>query len=419
MRQSPILKIVAAHLTGRKRQSIVSMLGVTFGITIFIFQAGMISGFQTEFIETVINITPHVHVYNEKKKSESPIISRAYATGNYWFSVRNQKEKQDKDRIKNGLQIAGIIEQLDGIEGVSPSLSTQAIFKLGISDVSGVVNGVNILKENQLFNIEKNMLQGSVIRLETVNNGIIIGSGLAKSIGAKLNDNINVVSPKGVSLTMKVVGINQSRLKELDDKRAFVSLHNAQKLLRVNGSYITDINIKVKEIDEATVVADELERRFGYKAEDWKEVNAPTFNVFRIQKVVTYLVIASIMLVSGFGIFNILTMMIYEKMTDIAILKAIGYTNGDIRLIFLMESLIIGFTGGLLGLLFGFVLSFIVSSIPILEGGFINTRYLKINFDALFYLTAFIFGLITTGIAGLLPARKAAKVDPINIIRGQ
>jgi lipoprotein-releasing system permease protein len=106
-------------------------------------------------------------------------------------------------------------------------------------------------------------------------------------------------------------------------------------------------------------------------------------------------------------------------MNDIAILKSIGYTDIDIRNIFLSEALIIGFLGGLLGLVIGFVISWITSIIPTNIEGFVSSEYLSINFDPLFYLLAFAFGLIATGIAGYLPARKASKIDPINIIRSQ
>lgn len=420
MRHSPLFKIVWAHLTGRKRQTLVSVLGVMFGITVFIFQAGMITGLQNYFIEKTINSTPHVQISNETNPSEIPIAAKAYKEkNNVWFSIRNQKDREDLDKIKNGLQITAELERHPDVYGVSPSLTTQAIFKLGVVDVSAIIYGVHIRSENRLFNLEKDMVQGSVIRLETVNNGLILGSGLADKLDAKLNDNLTVVSPKGVGLTMKVVGIITTGLRDLDNQRAYASLRNAQKLMKVQSSYITDISIKLKDIDKAPALAVEFEKRFGYQAEDWKERNASIFSVFKIQNIVTYMVIVSIMLVSGFGIFNILTMMIYEKMTDIAILKAIGYSDKDIRLIFLSEALLIGFAGGILGLMLGFSISFIAASIPFKIEGFVSSERLNVNFDPLFYAIAFFFGLLTTAVAGLLPARKAAKVDPLHIIRSQ
>ena len=420
MRDSPLIKIVWAHLTGRKRQTIVSILGVMFGITVFIFQAGMITGLQNYFIERTINSTPHIQISNEINDSSKHIVAKAYdENSDIWFFIRNQRDREDLKKIKNGLQIADMLEKHPGVYGVSPSLTSQAIFKLGVVDVSAIVYGVDIRRENHLFNLEKDIVQGSVIRLETVNNGLILGRGLAEKLGATLNDNLNIVSPNGVTLMMKVVGIIFTGLRDLDNQRAYASLRTAQKLMKVQSSYITDISIKLKEIDKAPALASEFEKRFGYHAEDWKKRNASVFGVFKIQNIVTYLVIISIMLVSGFGIFNILTMMIYEKMTDIAILKAVGYTDKDIRLIFLSEALFIGFVGGLLGLILGFAISIVAASIPFKIEGFVTTERLSVNFDPMFYAVAFFFGLLTTAVAGLLPARKAARVDPLHIIRSQ
>ncbi|WP_340106233.1 ABC transporter permease [Rhodohalobacter sp. 8-1] len=419
MNRFPILKIVYTHLTSRKRQTIVSMLGVTFGITVFIFQAGVITGLQDFFIEKTINATAHIHIYQDKNRTTEPILKKIYSEDETWISVSNIKSKDELPKLKRGLQIVEILESNPEVTGVSPSLSTQAIFKLGVADVSGVINGVNIRKENRLFDLDADMVSGSIIRMETVNNGLILGSGLAESLGAELDDNITAVSPAGVALQMKVVGIIDTGLQELDNSRAYSSIRNAQKLMNVTGNYITDINIKLEDVDKAGVLASEFQSRFGYKAEDWKEANEGIFSVFRIQNIVTYLVIISILLVSGFGIFNILSMMIYEKMNDIAILKSIGYTDVDIRNVFLLEALIIGFLGGLIGLVLGFIISWITSIIPTNIEGFVTSEYLSINFDPAFYLLAFVFGLVATGIAGYLPAKKASNIDPINIIRSQ
>jgi lipoprotein-releasing system permease protein len=218
---------------------------------------------------------------------------------------------------------------------------------------------------------------------------------------------------------MRVVGIHKSGLVEVDKSRAFVNIRNAQILLGVDGSYITDLNIKLKDIEQAEEMSKTFEQKFKLKAQDWKTANANVFGVFKIQNMVTVLVIASILIVSGFGIFNILMMIIYEKMQDIAILKAIGYKDKDIRSIFLTESLVIGFLGGILGLTFGYALQKIVGSIPLKIKGFVALDHLQFNSSPAFYLFAFFFGLVVTAVAGYLPARKASKVDPIEIIRGK
>jgi lipoprotein-releasing system permease protein len=418
MKKSPILKIALTHLLSKRRQTLVAMLGVTFGIAVFIFQAGLITGFQTTFIEQTVNTTANIRIYNEADKHRKPILEQ-HKKENEWVVVSNQKPKNEDPKIKNGYQIMNILEHDPEVAGVSPFLGAQAIFKMGISQVAGRVSGVDIVKENLIFKVGEYMIQGDILRLQTIPNGIILGEGLAGFLGAAMNDNITVISPQGTSLEMKVVGINRTGLTNVDNTRAYINLRNAQKLLNVDGAYITDINIKLKDIDKAEVLAAAYTQKFGYKAEDWKSANANIFGVFKIQNLITYLIIISILIVSGFGIFNILMMIIYEKMPDIAILKAIGFRDAEIRRIFLTESLIIGTLGGLLGLLLGFVITHIIGSIPMNIKGFISMEYLKFNSSPLFYIFAFVFAIITTALAGYIPARKAAKIDPIDIIRSK
>ena len=419
MNKNPIIKIALTHLIAKKRQTIVAMLGVTFGIAIFIFQAGLMSGFQAFFIEETVNTTANIRIYNEAEKNRKSIISKINTQDNHWNVVQNQKPKEEQNKIKSGYQIISILEKDPNVSGVSPFLGSQAIFKVGISQIAGRVSGVDIVKENILFDVSKNMWQGDITRLETIPNGIILGDGLADLLGAKMGDNITVTSPLGVNLDMKIVGINHSGLTEVDKSRAYINIRNAQKLLQVDGSYITDINIKLKDFELSETLAKYYHTKFGFRAIDWKEANASVFSVFKIQNLVTYLIIISILIVSGFGIFNILMMIIYEKMPDIAILKAIGYKDLDIKKIFLTESLIIGIMGGLLGLFIGFIMQKIVGSIRMDIKGFVSMEYLHFNSSPGFYVFAFVFGLIATSIAGYIPARKAAKMDAIDIIRSK
>jgi lipoprotein-releasing system permease protein len=416
----PAFRISMKHLLSKKRQTIVAMLGVTFGIAIFIFQAGLMTGFQNMFIEQTVNTSANVRIYNDVQVAKKSIYSKTLTdSAHSWVLVRNQKPKDEEPRLKNGYQMMRIIENHTEVIGVSPFVGSQAIFNMGIAQVAGRVAGVDIERENNTFNVEKYMIDGDLKRLVTTPNGVILGEGLAMKLGATTGDMIIVSSAKGSSLQMRVVGIHKSGVVELDNSRAYINIRNAQKLLQVDGSYITDLNIKLKDINKAKALAADWQKQFGYTAVDWETANANVFSVFKIQNMVTYLIITSILIVSGFGIFNILMMIIYEKMPDIAILKATGFKDKDIRTIFLTESLIIGIFGGLLGLLVGWTLQQILGSIKMDIRGFVAMEYLKFNTSAGFYAMAYIFGLVATALAGYIPARKAARVDAIDIIRSK
>ena len=170
IKKTPVLKIALTHLFSKKRQTIVAMLGVTFGIAIFIFQAGLMSGFQSTFIEQTVNTTANIRIYNESNKLAPPIISVGDTSKNKWFVVNNQKPKDELPKLKNGYQIMRALERDPNVEGISPFLGSQAIFKLGVAQVSGRVSGVDIVRENVLFSVEKNNIQGSILKLQTIPN---------------------------------------------------------------------------------------------------------------------------------------------------------------------------------------------------------------------------------------------------------
>jgi lipoprotein-releasing system permease protein len=413
----PVLRIAMVHLVSKKRQTAVAMLGVMFGITVFIFQAGLITGLQIFMLDKIVNNSPHVHLYNEPEKNPPSILSKIYHADDQMVVVRNQKQKEIDKKIRNSSGIMEIIKKMPGVVGVAPNVATQAIVKAGVKQIPVTISGVEIEKEDALFNIHKDQIAGDIRRLDIINNGVILGKGVADKLGATIDD-IITVSTTLSTIDMKVVSITSTGITSIDDNRAMVNLRIAQKLMNRDKLYITDINLKLKDVDKADEMSGDLTRLFGLKAQSWKEANANVFSVFKIQNIATYLVITSILIVAGFGIFNILMMMIYEKMTDIAVLKSIGYKNRDIRNIFMVEAIVIGFTGGLLGLAHGWLASYVASKIEVKLAGLVTLDHLSINFDPMFYLAGFAFAIVTTALAGYFPALKASKVDPVDIIRG-
>ncbi|SFC41588.1 lipoprotein-releasing system permease protein [Flexibacter flexilis DSM 6793] len=417
-KKNTILRIAFVHLVSKHRQTIVAMLGVMFGITVFIFQAGIITGLQNYMIDKIINNSPHLHIFNDPEKYPPSIVEKMSPDPNHWTVLRNQKQKDVDKRIHNSNGIIEIIERNPEIQGAAPFVGTQAIFKAGFKELPATIAGVDIDKENRLFNVHRDQIAGDVMRLKTINNGIILGKGVAEKLGAKVDDIITVSTTFAV-VDMKVVGITQTGITAIDDVRAMMNLRSAQKLMNADSYYVTDINIKLKNPDHADILSTEYEKMFGYRAQTWKDANAGIFGVFKIQNLATYMVIVSILIVAGFGIFNILMMMIYEKMTDIAILKSIGFKNRDIRNLFMIEALVIGFAGGVLGLIFGYVVCRIAAMVEVKIKGLVTLDHLNINFDPMFYVAGFAFAIISTALAGYIPARKASRIDPVDIIRGK
>ena len=169
----------------------------------------------------------------------------------------------------------------------------------------------------------------------------------------------------------------------------------------------------------ANVVAPGMSKAFGYTAEDWQTANATFLLGVMIRNILTYTVSITLLTVAGFGIYNILNMTIINKMKDIAILKATGFPGKDVRLIFMIQSMAIGLLGSLLGLCIGFSLAYLISQAPFDGGEFVTIDKFPVNFKAKYYIIGVVFGVATTALAGYMPSRKAANIDPIEILRGQ
>ncbi len=414
-----IFQIARTHLLSKPKQTVVAALGVTFGISMFIFMISFMTGVNTLLEETTLTNTPHIRIYNDIEPNRPSVLDQYYAGKKVMNVVYHQKPKKEKQNLKDGFQIVRTIEADNRVLGVSPLANSQVFYNYGSQQISGIITGVDILAEDRLFAISEKMTAGRIENLLSANNGIIMGAGLAKKLNAQTGDKVIITTPEGVRLLLNIVGIMRTGIVQIDDTKSYATLSTVQKILQKDNRYITDINIKLKDLNEAKRVALSYQSIFGYKAEDWETANATILLSFTLRNFITYTVVLTILTVAGFGIYNILNMTIYEKMKDIAILKATGFSGKDITGIFMVQAITIGFAGGLVGLILGFILSYAVSRVPFKADTFINMDHLPVNFDPFYYGVALLFGMLTTALSGYLPSRKASKIDPIEIIRGK
>ncbi|MDQ5930066.1 MAG: lipoprotein-releasing system permease protein, partial [Bacteroidota bacterium] len=291
-------------------------------------------------------------------------------------------------------------------------------FNSGTIEIAGVINGIELEPEEKLFKISENIIDGNLFDLAQ-NNSIIIGKGLAEKMLVAKGDNINITSPAGNLSMLKVVGISQIGIAEIDNTFSYTSLQTAQKILNKPVNYITDIQMKLFDMQTAPAVAKEFKEKYDVDTIDYQTSNAQFETGSTVRSIISYAVGMVLLLVAGFGIYNILNMMIYEKMDTIAILKATGFSGSDVKWVFISLAIIIGVVGGLFGLLFGFIFSSIINIIPFKTASLPTVKTYPINYDALYYIISMVFALFTTTIAGLFPAIKASKVDPVEIIRGK
>lgn len=409
--------IARTHLLAKPKQTIVAMMGVTFGIGVFIAMVSLMTGLNDFTEDLSMNSTPDIRIFNDIKTERAAIIEQINPDGINF--VHHAKPKREQARIRNAFQIAEVVRSYPTVKGASPQVTSQAFFNYGPVQLNGMISGVDIMEEDNLFDLKSRMKQGNLEALASSPNTVIMGAGLAKKLNARTGDRVLVTTPQGQNLSLKIAGLFQIGLGAVDNVKCYASLATVQKMLGKDPSYVTEINVKLHDFRIANQVAPGMSKSFGYTAEDWQTANSTFLVGVMIRNILTYTVSITLLIVAGFGIYNILNMTIINKMKDIAILKATGFPGRDVRLIFMIQSMAIGLIGSLMGLCIGFTLAYLISQAPFDGGEFVTIDRFPVNFKAKYYIIGVVFGVLTTALAGYMPSRKAANVDPIEILRGQ
>jgi lipoprotein-releasing system permease protein len=413
------IEVAKSLLIARWRQTLVAAIGVTFSITMFIGLLGFMTGLNVLLDGLILNRTAHIRLYNEIVRNPNQPIANTTAYKNFYHFISSVKAANSREEVYNSEAIIKTIRQDKRVHGVSPKVHSPVFFNEGNVRIAGVIDGINAHEENKLFHFYDYISSGSGNDLNIIPNSIVLGKPLADQLLVNIGDLVYITTPTGEAFPLKLIGFYQSGIRDLDKIQGYTSITTAQKILGKPANYFTDIQVKLNNLDNAPAIAKEYQRLFGLQAIDIQTANSEFESGSSIRALISYVVGITLLIVAGFGIYNILNMMIYEKMDSIAILKATGFSGGDVKRIFLMIALSIGFFGGTVGLLFGYVLSLAIDTIPFDFPSLPTITSYPVNYNPAYYLIGIVFSLVTTYLAGLFPAAKASKVDPVIIIRGK
>ena len=386
----------------------VAVLGVLLGMSIYIFMNSLLVGFDKASDENIFKNTPHIRLYNDDVISKNLVSDTAAE-----YLISNPKVVPKVNTIINPNGIAEMVQQQKEVTVVTAQVNTSVFYNNGKTQVSGLSIGIKPDEADMMYSITSSMVEGKFETLKSDPNGIVIGIGIAEKMNLVLGDNINLTSQKGVTKNLRVAGIFRSFNSTADDTKSYVNLYTAQQLLKENNVYVTDISVNVKDPYQAAAVAEKLSQLTGYKSEDWKESNESLMALSKMRFIMINFVSTAIMLIAGFGIYNILNMTVSQKINDIAILKAIGFKGKDVIRIFVTQALSIGLIGVVGGMLMALLMITLLKKVYI--GGDIG--YFPVDYELQKFIQGVVMGLVITFFAGYIPARKAAKVDPVSIFR--
>lgn len=406
--------IAISHLLSRRRQTIVSVLGITLGVAFFLAISAMMRGSENDFMQRLVDNAPHVTVYDEYRNPRLQPVQLAFPAAvadihgmkprTELRGIRQYKEKLAQIARRTDLQIAAVLQGQV------------------IASFAGMTRGVSItgIEPEQMKNVSRithYFISGSLDSLSANPNGLIIGANLADKLQLQMGDKLSITSPSGAIRLMKIVGLFNTGTTSYDESQTFALLSRVQNLLE-RPNVANRFILKLDDPQLSTDVAHQIEQEFGYKTQSWQEASQDLMNLVLIRNLIMYSVVSAILLVASFGIYNVISTVVLEKTKDIAILKSIGFDAKDIERIFLIEGAILGFVGSLSGSAAGLSLMYGLSHIAVKSPFNTTKAYLPIDWSAEQVVIAIAFAMISALSAAWLPARKGGRVRPVDILRG-
>ena len=410
-----VLSIALRQLMDRKRQSFVSLFGIILGVAFFLAVAGLMQGSEKDFVKRLVDNSPHITILDEYRNPKTQPAELFYKGA--LVEINNLKPSTENRGIRGFEQILFYLRNNFKKTYASAVLVGQGVINFAGKDSAITINGMVPNEIDSVSTIGEYMTEGSVKDLIASPDGIIIGAELAKKLSIPRGNNITVVAPNGQLKSFKVVGIFRTGRSNYDNAHTYIHLKRAQALLgRIHRA--NNIIVKIGDPYTAREIADQVEKNIGYKSMSWQETSEDLINTLAIRNKIMYSVVSAVLIVAAFGIYNVISTVVMEKHRDIAILKSMGFYAKDIQRIFVSQGIILGVCGCCLGIPLGMLFMTLLMRVRFKPPGSSQMINMPIDWGAPQFIIAITFALTASIFASYLPSRKAAKVQPVDILRG-
>lgn len=414
-----MLFLALRHLLSRIKQTSLTLLGIILGTAAYIAISGMMMGFQTFIVDQLVNNDSHIRIKAREEMLTSENLNSAFFGSDTIVKwIKTPSGRKDNSYI---LAPQKWLDRLNAdvlVSGVSPQLVVQGIATYGKLSFGVSVVGSDPDKQKRVSNIEGSMVKGKFSDIGTSGHRIVVGDELLKKIGATQGETLMLTLGKGLPQPFRIQSVFHLGVKALDESRIFGSLADVQQLNQTP-SRISDIAIRLVDVNMSASLASTYNLIGQEKVQSWDQANEGIMSVFTTQDIVRNAMTISILVVAGFGIYNILSLAVNHKRREIAILRSMGFEPKDITNLFLIQGIILGFVGGTIGVVLGWFASYMMSTIEISADRGLGGNHMMISFDYLIYLKGFALAILSSIFASYFPARSAGHLEPIDIIRGE
>ncbi len=380
------LAVARKHISSDPKMVLFAVLSVALAIGVIVVLMGINEGYRNDLVSSTVENNPHIVV----------------------------DPKENEDYITLYRTLSSIIWKYPQVEAVSPRLlgKAGAKYKDKVRGVSFI--GADPMKEDPLMNVQKDMIWGNYSDLAFKRRSAVVGTKLAEDLELKPGDQFTLVR-QNRSIKLEVVGLIRTGTGS-DQTLVYLPLKTAQEVLNVN-DVVSEIGVRLSDIYAAPAIASDINSKTHYKAESWQEQNKDILQVLDTQKVILYVFYGLIFIIAGFGVANTMIMTVTRRTKEIGILMAMGATRRSIVKIFLAESLILGPPAALLGSALAYGTAKLIEAYPVeLPSDVYMVSRLTVLLTPQTFILAVVFALMVNFLAGIYPAYKASRLDPVEAI---
>lgn len=408
----PSLYIGLRFTVSRKRSLLFSLLGVIFGVSFFIVLQAQTQGFEQYFIKNILGTSGAVVVSDRFQMRYTSFNNTEGST-----VMGGQQHRKYYEGITDAAEIMRVARQFPNVLACAPLVQGNVTVRGDFQTEIMTLQGIDLDLHLRATALRDQVIAGSLNNFRVNPAGLMLGSLLADKLQVKIGDNVTILGANDERKSMTVSAIFRSGVNAIDERRGYVAIRVGQGLLE-KPSMVSQIIVTLRDPERAPALSAHFERLFGHRARSWQEREQGNLQVFSTLRISAAITVSLIIMLAGALIFNTLTMTVLDKVREIAILRSMGYRRWDISMVFLFQGFIVATLGSVLGAGFGAVLTYGISQIPIKVRGVLYADHFIVAWDYHHYLHAAVIAFIAVLTASYFPARRAANLAPVDILRG-
>jgi lipoprotein-releasing system permease protein len=410
---SPNLRIAFRFLTAKKRAMLMSLSCIVLGVGLFVVTQATTSGFEQFFIRTILGTNGAIRIEDKIQYTIRSMSADGYGSD---YEIRTKEGRKYIEGIDEPKLIIDAVRRFPNVAGISEVLHGAVIMRSAFKNESVRVYGINIDDHLKVSDLERQIVRGQIDDFRGSPSGTLVGLEMARRMQLEVGESYQL-EVGGQIRRYRVSAIYETGVSDIDRVRVYLNMGEARSLLkRTTGASFIQVGLIDK--DRAVADADHMTEVLHHLSKSWQEREKTWLEVFRALRISSAITVSVFTLIAGLAMFNTLAMIVMEKTKEIAILRSMGYTREDISRIFIWQATIVLTIGTVLGWILGAGITYAVSKTPISIRGIFAADTFIVAWSIWHYVAATVTAVVMVMLASLVPARRAARLEPGDVIRG-